>query len=79
MAARKPSASWQDLRKVPAPARRVFSLPIAARLGAIEHGFNPPPNAAGSLRFPFPDRLKDFEYMRRFDLGKPFRPTQLIL
>ena len=69
MAARKPGTGRQYLRDMAAPARRVFTLPVSARLGGIEHGFNPPPDTAGSFGLVLPDRLKDFQHMRRANIG----------
>lgn len=61
--------SFEDLGKVSAPARRVLILTTAARLGAIEHGLNPPSNPSRSFGFGAPDRLENSQHMRRFDFG----------
>jgi hypothetical protein len=69
MAAREPGTGWQDLRDMAAPAGRVFALPVSARLGGIEHRFNPAPHAAGSFGLVLPDRLKDLQHMRSANVG----------
>src|SRR5438067_1773176 len=69
MAARQAGAGWQDLRDMAAPAGRVLAFTVSSRLGGIEHGFNPSPDAAGSFRLVLPDRLQNLEHMRRANLG----------
>ena len=69
MAARQAGAGWQDLRDMAAPAGRVLAFAVSPRLGGIEDGFNAPPDAAGSLRLVLPDRLQDFEHVRRANVG----------
>ncbi len=69
MAPRKARAGRENLRKVPAPARRVFASPEPVCLGVIEYGFDPAAHPAGCLGFAFPDRLQNPEHVRRINLG----------
>lgn len=52
-----------------APASRVFTLPVSARLGRIQDGFNSPTDSAGCFGLGFPDRLEDLQHVRRCHLS----------